>query len=205
MNVIIRRGTALPIKVSSNFTTSTDNQTAVTIQVFEGERAWAKDNNFLGQVELSGIDPAPKGIPQITVNFQVDYNGILYVTAQDKNSAKGNLTVLTNKGRPTADDIHRMILEIDVFKMVEEKQRQRLLLMNKLETYIFDVKRFIEIHDDQVRVEDRTRAKKACEKVLIWLESNRHAPKEDFQQKLVSLKAICSPVISQLIGCSSSS
>jgi L1 cell adhesion molecule like protein len=160
-----------------------------------------KDNNLLGKFELSGIPPAPRGVPQIEVTFDIDANGILNVSAVDKSTGKENKITITNdKGRLSKDDIERMVREAEKYKDEDEKVKERVAAKNALEGYCFNMKQTIEDNNlkDKIPESDRKKILDTCEDTLKWLESNQLADKEEFDHKQKDLENICKPIITKL-------
>ena len=203
MTKIIPKGTVIPAKKSQVFTTYQDNQTTVTIHVYEGERPMTKDNHSLGKFDLTGIPSAPRGQPQIEVTFEVDENSILKVSALEKATGRTEKIVITNdSGRLSKDEIEKMLREAEQFAEQDKLTKEKIDAKNSLENYIYSMKNTVEDKEkgigDKLSSTEKDTITNAVKEQQEWLASNPDAEKDDYETHLKELQSTCDPIIAKI-------
>lgn len=199
MTPVIKRNSAIPTSKTQVFSTAQDNQPTVTIKVYEGERAQTKSNHLLGNFDLDGIPPAPRGKPQIEVKFEIDANGILHVTAKDLGTGKETMVKIdNNKERLTEEEIQRMVKEAEEFAEDDARHRSQVDAKNKMESYLYHARRSLEDNLGKFSDEDKETARATINQAEQWLESNASADTEEIADKHKEAEAVLAPIFSSV-------
>ncbi|KAF7119308.1 hypothetical protein RHSIM_Rhsim13G0084400 [Rhododendron simsii] len=199
MSVLITKNTTIPTKKEKVFSTDSDNQTGMGIKVYEGERIRTRDNNLLGEFAFDGIPSAPRGVSKITVCFEIDENGILNASAEDKTTGQKKKITIT-RGRLSKEEIKKMVHEAEKYKLEDKEYKKKVDAKNRLENYAYEMRNTVRDEKNGAKISspDKEKIEAAFKQVIQWLDGNEHADTEEFEYKMKELERICNPVISKI-------
>ena len=207
MTVLIPRGSTVPIKKAQTFSTASDNQPGCTICVYEGERKFTKDCNQLGKFELKGIPPMPRGMPQIEITYEVDVNGILNVSACEKSTGKSEkITIQNESNRLSKEQIEQMVADAEKFKSEDDVAQKKVEAKNNLENYVYNIRSSV-LNEEKMKTalgSDLSVVQTTVDDTIKWLDENRLATTEQFEEKRKSVEEVLMPLIQKAYQSNSS-